>query len=257
MFCFDFWVGGGSAVGRDVRPAAHLLSFASPKESRQRKGDPTCRVPPLRCGQPAMLATGVPPQNSLRAARCVQTTAASQSTKRVHPSVHARTPSAALLGTTRGEWETTRAIDSLGPQGAGALRRVCGAERSDGPCGLQTPCGCACGAGLAGWRVQRSMHALRRLTRRGCLNGAPQARSAFCGAPRKPRDAGLPRSAAKGSQTWGRLSLVPFFGETKKGTAPPGAHPGQQRLQQKQKNHKPNQPPAPASPAPPAIKTTA
>ena len=48
----------GCVAGRDVRPAAHLLSFASPKESRQRKGDPTCRVPfaalrgNLRCSRP-------------------------------------------------------------------------------------------------------------------------------------------------------------------------------------------------------------
>jgi hypothetical protein len=34
------------------------LSFASPKESKQRKGDPTCCVPPLRCGQPAVLGSG-------------------------------------------------------------------------------------------------------------------------------------------------------------------------------------------------------
>ena len=50
-----------------MRPAAHLLSFASPKESRQRKGDPTCRVPALRCGQPAMLGHGAALRNSLRA----------------------------------------------------------------------------------------------------------------------------------------------------------------------------------------------
>ena len=55
----------GGAAGRDVRPAAHLLSFASPKESRQRKGDPTGRVPPLRCGQPAMLGHEAALRNSL------------------------------------------------------------------------------------------------------------------------------------------------------------------------------------------------
>ncbi|MBU0890979.1 MAG: hypothetical protein KKH21_08815, partial [Gammaproteobacteria bacterium] len=32
------WIEGG---GRGVRPAAQWLSFASPKESHQRKGDPT------------------------------------------------------------------------------------------------------------------------------------------------------------------------------------------------------------------------
>ena len=55
----------GDAAGRDVRPAAHLLFFASPKKSRQKKGDPTCRVPSLRCGQPAMLGHGAALRNSL------------------------------------------------------------------------------------------------------------------------------------------------------------------------------------------------
>ena len=36
------------------RRATHL-SFASPKESKPRKGDPTVCVPPLRYGQPAVL----------------------------------------------------------------------------------------------------------------------------------------------------------------------------------------------------------
>ena len=36
--------------GRDMRPAAHSLSFASPKESKQRKGDPTAATPALRFG---------------------------------------------------------------------------------------------------------------------------------------------------------------------------------------------------------------
>ena len=35
-------------------PGGDSLSFASPKESKQRKGDPTVRVPSLRYGQPAL-----------------------------------------------------------------------------------------------------------------------------------------------------------------------------------------------------------
>ena len=37
---------------------SNSLSFASPKESKQRKGDPGCCVPPLRYGQPAVLDYG-------------------------------------------------------------------------------------------------------------------------------------------------------------------------------------------------------
>ena len=43
--------------GRDLRPAAQLLFFASPKESNQKKGDPAVCVPSLRYGQPAVLAS--------------------------------------------------------------------------------------------------------------------------------------------------------------------------------------------------------
>ena len=43
---------------RSVAAAGDLLFFASPKKSKQKKGDPTVCVPPLRCGQPAVLAFG-------------------------------------------------------------------------------------------------------------------------------------------------------------------------------------------------------
>jgi hypothetical protein len=49
---------GEAVIGRDVRPAAHSLSFASPKESKQRKGDPTVCVPKQSFGQPAVRVAG-------------------------------------------------------------------------------------------------------------------------------------------------------------------------------------------------------
>ena len=57
---------GARSVGRDMRPAAQSLSFASPKESNQRKGDPAVCVPSLRCGQPALLSKRGRYANSLR-----------------------------------------------------------------------------------------------------------------------------------------------------------------------------------------------
>ncbi|HRW73157.1 MAG TPA: hypothetical protein P5093_12220, partial [Ottowia sp.] len=42
------------------------------------------------------------------------------------------------------------------------------------------------------------------------------------------------RSEAQGHGKWGRLSLVSFFGDSKKETAPPGAHPGLQRSRKTQ-----------------------
>lgn len=50
--CFYF-VGWFDGRGRFVAPAGDLLSFASPKESKQRKGDPAT------CIFPAVLACGV------------------------------------------------------------------------------------------------------------------------------------------------------------------------------------------------------
>ena len=91
----------------------------------------------------------------------------------------------------------------------------------------------ACGVGM---RVAARM--LRPLTRRGCPNEAAQQRSEFHGAPRKRPDAGLPRSAAQGSQTVGRLFFGDFLlAKQKKVTAPPGAHPGQPPSNTAPNNH--------------------
>jgi hypothetical protein len=46
-----------ASVGRGW-PGGHFLSFASPKERKQRKGEPTVCVPQQSCRQPAVLASG-------------------------------------------------------------------------------------------------------------------------------------------------------------------------------------------------------
>ena len=65
----------GSLVRSGAAPSprrATYFTFASPKESRQRKGDPTVCVPPLCCGQPAVpgpaggLASTLPAQTIAR-----------------------------------------------------------------------------------------------------------------------------------------------------------------------------------------------
>ncbi len=133
-----------------------------------------------------------------------------------------------------------RAIALLGPvlraQAPRAGRSAGWVERSDDPCGcfgvrLSTPCGCACGGAVAGWHARRSARASLTDSPRLSERSA-SARSEFRSAPRNRPDAGLPRSAAQGSQTWGR----PFFGDflwaghpvakRKKVTALPGALPG-------------------------------
>ena len=164
---FDVVLTLRASAGRDMRPAAHLLFFASPKKRRQKKGDPTGRVPALRCGQPAMLASG-----------------------------HGQS----------------------GVQSRGRAQRWPAPK----PLWLRLRRG-ACGVARAPQDARASWTDSPRLSERS----AP-ARSEFCGAPRTRRGAGLPRSDAQGSQTWGRLFFAYFLLATqKKVGAPPGAHPGQ------------------------------
>ena len=116
------------------------------------------------------------------------------------------------------------------PKVAGAARRASRAERSDGPFGLRpsNPFWLRLRRGACGVGMRVGARMLRPLTRRGCPNEAAQQRSEFHGAPRKRPDAGLPRSAAQGPQTVGRLFFGDFLlAKQKKVTAPPGAHPGQ------------------------------
>ena len=222
---FDGWLTLRAPAGRDARPAAHLLFFASPKKSRQKKGDPTGRVPSLRCGQPAMLAPGAVLRNSLRSLRSLRSNSRSKS---VHEAwaccaAHARpTPCASRHG--------QRGVE---PQHGPSLRSapglaVGGAERSDGPNGFSTP-----------WRLRlrRGAFGVARAAQHACASSTGSRgvferrerseRSEFHRAPRKRCDAGLPRSEAQGSQTWGRFLLPPFLVRTRKGGALPGAHPGQ------------------------------
>src|SRR5688572_23698795 len=59
-------VGSLLRVAGRGRPAGDSLFFASPKKSKQKKGDPTGCVPSLRYGQPAVLGPDGVSLNSLR-----------------------------------------------------------------------------------------------------------------------------------------------------------------------------------------------
>ena len=104
------------------------------------------------------------------------------------------------------------------------------AERSDGPKGLPHRSGRAekrrawGGRGSAACRASCS-DLLRMFERR-----ERSEQSEFRSAAPCPSIAGCPEAKRRGHGQWGRLSLVTFFGETKKVTAPPGAHPGKQRF---------------------------
>jgi hypothetical protein len=224
--CFSCFAEGG---GRDVRPAAHLLSFASPKERRQRKGDPAARVPSLRYGQPAMLGPGVH-----RGTRCVRPTGELRSNNRGESDNEARVlrhaliPGPALLGTVRRGGERAPHGCCFRSRAEGRLcaarcRRPTrseanGAERSDGPCGAPNPFWTCREAQKLGWRVCRRTHALRHLTRRSCLTGAASERQRreFFGAPQLRASQVAPERSAGDTDSRVAFSLPTFFWRSKR-----------------------------------------
>ena len=168
-----------------------------------------CATGNLRCS-----GRGCAAELTARLQRSAQTTAASQCTKCVCPTAHARTPCPALLGTHRREPATGHphgpslrsapsaraqapraalsrpnaamarmAVGLLGCWAVGLLG--CWAVGLLG-CWAATPLLYAPGARRrrGGVGVPQDTPALRQLTRRVCLNGAPQARSELRGAPR-------------------------------------------------------------------------
>ncbi len=247
-----------------MRPAAHLPSFASPKERRPRKGDPAARVPhrPVgRWGQPAMLGPGVH-----RGTRCVLPAGELRSDNRGESDNdarvlrHALTPGPALLGTVRRGWERA----PLGP----LLRSACGpslrsasqSERAQ-PVGsphrarhrpkaqlrsssrvdpAPHPCWLRREAQGLGWvRVPKdtrtSCSGLPMLFERSSKNAAsssapPQARASQV-APVRP-------TGRTGDADWGSPFLgPPSFGDAKEGGCAAGRTPRPQPLKQACSNH--------------------
>ncbi len=151
---FDWPCSGVMRRGRDVAPAGDLLSFASPKESRQRKGDPAGCDPSLRCGQPAPRRCRGALQNSLRALRCARTAAASQSTKQLLPHAAQLPPRHRHVAGASRRDPSERAIASLGLRQGEPLR---------GGYSLPLPLGEGRGEGTGRW-MRRVVPRPRALT---------------------------------------------------------------------------------------------
>ena len=139
--------------------------------------------------------------------------------------------------------------------------RVPGAERSDGPCGLQRPSGRAEKCRAWGGHGQRSMPVRRALACCGCLSGVSAANKASSAAPPQARASQVARSEAEGQGQWGRFCVritslrevseprcanFAYFllAKQKKVGAPPGADPGIQRPHPPPR-HPPHEPVAP------------
>ena len=108
-----------------------------------------------------------------------------------------------LRSSAHPEGRFIRAIAALGP---GASKSK--AERSDGLFGMHRPSGRAEKRRAWGGRGQRSMPALRALTRCGCPNEVNAVNEVSSAAPPQDRASQVARSAAQGHGQWGRL----FFG---------------------------------------------
>ena len=223
---FGFMPLHGAGAGLSPRRATHFLllrhRMAGPKKVSKEKATPlsaSLRFASgnLRCSRPAGSRS-----NSLRCASLRQSRALIRWPLR--SSAH-----------TEGSGSPTaaRAIASLGPllwaQAPCAGRRNFWVERSEDPngCLAVNPLLAAPAAGRLRGGMGARAPMLRDLTRRGCPSGAAQQQSEFHGAPRKRTAAGLPRSAAKGSQTGGRLSFGYFsLAKQRKVPRPPGRNPG-------------------------------
>ena len=230
-----------ASAGRDVRPAAHLLSFASPKESRQRKGDPKSATPALRFGADLRHSVcGVRGGTRCAPRRFAQTTPASQSTN------------ACILRCTR---HPANAAPQAQPQGVENHTGHRCARPHSRPSAAMARIGFIHPSGRAekrrawGGHGQRSMPMLRALTCCGCLSEARQ-RAASSAAPPRDRASQVARSEAKGHGQWGRLFFAYFLLATqKKVSALPGAHPGQRKLVASTTKQSPTTRPTP-SPSP-------
>ena len=195
LICFVFGIKERAFAkdGGRESPGVRVTFFRVAERKSPKKGRPYCARPFAALRATCDARTGGAPQNSLRATRSVQTTAASQSTKHARSDARATPQPPRRRRSQQGVDSRTskqpnsrtsiRAIAALGPAFAarGACARETGpsaAQRSNGPCGCPLPgfpsaraekrrAGGAC--------VCRRTHALRALTCRSCLNGARSA----------------------------------------------------------------------------------
>ncbi len=221
--------------GRDVRPAAHSLSFASPKESKQRKGDPQSATPSLSLrGRPASgRLRGAAAELTARRRRSVQTCCGESEHEAcaLRRACAPRNRPAAGAASRGGEPKThpghrcarptTRALRAA----RSAERSPATAERSDGLDRLPLPSVRAEKHRAAGACVCRRTHALRALTCRSMFERSAQRAVSSAAAP-ADRASQVARSAAEGHARQGRLSFGYFsLAKQRKVPRPPGRDP--------------------------------
>ena len=213
-------------------PAADSLFFASPKKSKQKKGDPAVCDP---CGANLRRGVcGVRRGTRYALARCARTTTASQITRHAREGAHAtpQTPrrrrSQKGVGSPKAQQPHGPLLRSA-PMGAGALRRAAPGRAQRWPVwlsGFGFPSGCA--EERRFWRMRA----------RVCLSDAK--RREFSETPAKLSTAGCPQRS-EGTQPVGSLFLgLLSFGEAKESESPAGARPGPRTRQRHTTSYKNN-----------------
>jgi len=226
-----------------------FFRFAERKSPK--KGRPCCARPFASLRATCDARSGCAPQNSLRAARSAQTTAASQCTKCVCPAAHARTPCPALLGTRRREPAAGHPFGPLLRSAAPAQREALAHARSGRAkqrpvwlfgcldvwmfgcldVRLSTPCWLRLRRGGCGVGMGACASMPRHLTRRGCPSGARQRKASSTAHPATAPTQVCPVAKRRGRRLGVALSLVTFFRRSERKLlarrATPGLHPQQ------------------------------
>jgi len=233
------WFGKHACVqgGGRESPGMRVTFFRVAERKSPKKGRPPVCDPfaSLR-GDPRRGGCGVRRRTHFALARCVQTTAASQTTRHARFDAHAHPATAPTQAQPAGGGQpnsrtSTRAIASLGLATAAQSACAFWAERraaeqwpewmfSPNPLCVRR------GAQRAGWHVCRRTHMLRGLARRSCLNGAAKQRSEFCGAPRPRAPQVAPARSAGDADSGVAFSLVTFFWRRKRKLLACRATPG-------------------------------
>ena len=233
LFCFMPLRGAGA--GECARRRSNFLLLRQKKVTKE-KATPLSASPALRYGATCGARGQGALRNSLRACGAPLKQPQRVSSRSACVLRHTRHPARCAPRRIQRGWGTDIHTGHRFARprftGASASRCADWVERSEDPCGCSAVLGCpppvaapAAGRLRGGTRV--GARVLRDLTRRGCPSGAAQQQSEFHGAPRNRTAAGLPRSAAQGSQTGGRLSFGYFsLAKQRKVPRPPGRTPG-------------------------------
>ncbi len=212
-------------AGAGSRPASDSLSFASPKESKQRKGDPQSATPSRSEGADLRRGGCVVRRGTRFAAaqrRSDRRGESDHEARALRRACHPETAPAQAQPEGVGCRTATRVFAALDPAWAapgasGGAQREAPAPANWGrakqwpewmpasPSPLCAPRSAGRGAACA------EGHTLRGLTRCGCLSGAPQARSEFRSAPHARAPQVAPAHSAGDADSGVALSLVTFF----------------------------------------------